>query len=152
MTFVVLEDDYLQEAPLRNNLVAQFGAPHVTRLITAKEFSDALPGFGPGNPDIFLIDLLIPWHTVDQAAGPPPKEFRTPHRGIACQRLLQQNDATRNTPVILFTELDRTNDALAKELVGLPRYVRYLRKDAGYVVLNRLIRELLREFSVPDKT
>jgi CheY-like chemotaxis protein len=145
MRILIVEDDGLQYESLQRGLRQEFDDAAVTWIQSAKALLEWIDKPNAESPDIILIDVMLPWQGVEAVPTPPPREvvagdYR--HIGIHCQRWLTADDRTRRTPIILFTELDRTS--LEYDLRDLPAHVRYLRKDAGYMTLNRLIHRLTR--------
>jgi DNA-binding NarL/FixJ family response regulator len=142
MRIAIVEDDHLQYGRLQENLQTEFQA-EVTRVGTAQTFFLALSTLRSKPPNIFIIDVMLPWQTTATAQEPPPEKYRNNrHLGIQCQKWLAEDETTRKIPVVLLTELDRSS--IGDDLKDLPANVKYLRKDAGYAALNRVIRQLIR--------
>jgi hypothetical protein len=141
MKIVVLEDDGLQFESLQHNLAMEFPGVEVELLKTAKDFRDRIPAFCSDPPGLFLIDLMVPWTQLpDEELVPKDFETKVPRLGLVCQQWLTEAEATKNIPVILYTELDLA--IIEDTLEGVTGDVQSLRKDDNYVALNRLIRRL----------
>jgi CheY-like chemotaxis protein len=143
MNILVVEDDPLQRETLDPGLRREFGDVRIEWIQTARALRDWLRDLQDGAPDIVLLDVMLPWQDLGTEAEEAPLEIRqSDYRdiGVHCLSWLLENPRTSAIPIILFTELD----CESLSLPPLPAHVEQMRKDAGYPVLHRLMRHLMR--------
>jgi DNA-binding NarL/FixJ family response regulator len=136
MKVLLVEDDYLQEEAIREEIEARFPDATVETIYTESDFRAQLPSIVGAPPDVVLMDCMIRWTdpSPEMDRNLPPPDVRDggiARAGLRCQQLLASHDP--ELPVILYTVLDRA------DLVGLPKGVTYLHKSA---TLKPLVREL----------
>ena len=143
MKVLIIEDDYLDADFVYRNLKHAFRAVELDHIRTESEFLSRLDEIVEDPPDIFIIDVMLPWASPSEHIIEPPREVIEEHyyrAGFRCQRRLAEREETKNKAVIFYTALDRQD--LEMDLGRLPRNVFHLRKHSDSEPLIRLIRAL----------
>jgi hypothetical protein len=142
---VVVEDDHLQDGPLRDFLGEQFPTARIMPLMTEREFRDHLAGFCQDPPDLIIMDVMMRWTDPRPGEPPPPADvlmggYR--RAGIRCVNLLAREPALGTVPVIYYTILERS-DLERGDAEALSGNVFLIRKSSDRQPLTRKIRELI---------
>jgi CheY-like chemotaxis protein len=142
---VVVEDDHLQELPIRGKLEDAFPDAEVERIATESDFRSSLPELSKRRPDIIIIDVMLRWADLRPGFPKPPPDVVEGgyHRaGLRCAEWALRNPALRATPIVLYSILER--DEVRREgEAKLGDNVSYLRKSADINVLARHLRKLI---------
>lgn len=140
MRIVVVEDDYLEEAVLKELLLKEWPAAEVQAIRTEADFLRELPTIEAGPPDIAFIDVMLRWDRPrPELRTELPEGWDGPYRaGIRCAERLLESARTSSVPIIVRSVVD-----FADEVRGLPPHVRFLSKDAHPASLIRLARSLI---------
>lgn len=147
---VVVEDDHLQEEPLREQLSESFVGGTVEIILTEQEFRARLESFRVEPPDIVVLDVMLRWTFPSPDASPPPFDVEKGgyyRAGIRCAELLANDELLSKIPIILLTILER--DDLGRDGQHLPDSVTYMRKSADPDFLIKTIRALLESIDRP---
>jgi DNA-binding NarL/FixJ family response regulator len=140
---VVVEDDHLQDAPLREMLRDQFPAARIESVSTERDFRGQLDGYRTDPPDIVIMDVMMRWAHPRLGDPPPPDDvleggYR--RAGIRCVELMAREPTLCEVPVIYYTILERSD--LERDAKALTGNVFLLRKSSDRQPLTRKIREL----------
>jgi len=143
---VIVEDDHLQEGPLEDQIRDAFSPARITTVATEEEFRRRLGDFRRDPPDLFVMDLMLRWSYPSRTAIPaPPDVARGGYQraGLRCARLMAEDPALCEVPVVFYTILERSD--LDRDLDQVPGAdTAYVRKSTDPEVLVRKIRALLR--------
>src|SRR5207249_2521937 len=119
MHILLLENDDLQVEQIEEDIKARFGLDvTVERIATEYEFRQWLNSVGLSNPDIAILDVMVPWTDPAPVIPERPGEVLEQghyRAGLRCANLLAQK--APRIPIILYTVLE-TSD-LARELPSL---------------------------------
>src|SRR5687767_696280 len=130
MRILLLENDYLQAEQIEEDIKAHFGHDvTVERIATEYDFRQWLDAVDRSNPDIAILDVMVPWADPAPKIPEPPQEVveKGHYRaGLRCANLLAQK--APQIPSILYTVLEKTD--LARELASLPPKVLFLSKGS----------------------
>jgi hypothetical protein len=150
MYIILAENDYLQAEPLEETLRETFNPSKFFRYKTEKEFQDALSEIAANPPNVFVIDVMLPWTQPnpeeEEFIGDEEQASSSYHQaGMRCALLLAENEQTKNIPVILYTVLKGSDVANLKKEQPLPNQpyssIHYVRKEADFQNLIDKIRE-----------
>ena len=142
MNIVVVEDDYLQAAWLKETLEREFAECTVELAPTESHFREQIGRWETNRPDLFIIDVLLAWALPSRQIPEPPPEVDEggfQRAGLRCQALLAENEVLRRVPVVFYTVLDR--DVLESELPRWPGGVSFLKKGDSKDKLLELVRQ-----------
>jgi DNA-binding NarL/FixJ family response regulator len=143
-TFVIVEDDHLQQGPLEENLLDAFPGAQVTVLGSEHQFREQLPQLIESPPDLVLMDVMLRWALPSPNTPEPPTEVTEGgyyRAGLRCASLLLADQRSRMVPVVLYTILERSD--LERDSPGLPANSSYVGKSSDIEVLLRKVRKLL---------
>lgn len=140
ITIVLIEDDYMQRDWLQNELEREFDTT-ITAYTSESEFVEAAPELARLRPDVFVVDIMLPWNNTDnlvegQALTEAPadrSDILT--SGIRIKRDIECSPELQNGAVILYSVLDRSD---------LPPDTRFLPKESSIGPLAREIRARVR--------
>lgn len=110
MKIILLEDDHLHAEAVSAELQRNFPNCQVEHISTELQFRNRFNSFTKNPPDLFIFDVMVRWTDPSPDMVPIPKEImdKGPWRaGLRCQEMVAENEATKTTPVILFSVLDR---------------------------------------------
>jgi len=144
--FVVVEDDHLQEGPLKDRLESVFPDATVETVCTEEEFRTHLPQLRAHVPDLIVMDVMLRWADPRPDLPTPPEEVVSGgyyRAGLRCAWLLSDDALLRDVPVILYTILERSD--LERDGETLPANTTYVGKSSELDVLVRRIRAKLRD-------
>jgi CheY-like chemotaxis protein len=144
MYVVIVEDDYLQRDPIREDLEDAFPGIEVVTIKTELEFQRRLPEIRDCKPDVMIIDVMLRWADPQPNFPKPPPEIEKEgfyRAGLRCAQLVESDPILRDTPIILYTileegEIDREGRTLGGKLT-------HLRKGGATDILIRHVRELV---------
>lgn len=144
MRIVLVEDDALQAREIRDFLAKNLPETSVDWLPSESAFYDALRQYESQPPDLFILDVILRWATVEEVMPPVPEEVAEEGRyeaGLRCVRKLCNLTALSRVPVIIYTVQDPPR--VATTLAGLPPHILYLHKspDIGELLIH--VRSLL---------
>jgi CheY-like chemotaxis protein len=143
---VIVEDDHLQEGPLEDQIRDTFPSARIRTVATEEEFRTRLDDFRRDPPDLFVMDVMLRWSYPSPASTPaPPDVARGGYQraGLRCVRLMAEDPALRDVPVVFYTILERSD--LDRDSDQVPEAdTTYVRKSTDPEVLVRKIRGLLR--------
>lgn len=140
---LVVEDDYLQEGPLVDEISDTFPSSRVKSIYTEHEFRKQLTGLRREAPDLVIMDVMLRWADPGPDNTDPPQEVVREgfyRAGLRCAEIIAADDKLRAVPVILYTILEK--DDLERQGKPLPTNVTYVRKSTDLDVLLRKIREI----------
>ncbi len=140
--FIVVDDDQLWWERVREELDRSFNEIEWTWIKTESEFRNAVPELIDNPPALILMDVMLPWCTPSEDMEEPPDDVREEgfyFAGLRCSRLLRNNAATKDIPVVLWTVLER--EAL-RDSVDFDYNGPYVRKDADFEPLLEAICQL----------
>ena len=139
VSIVLVEDDFFQYTDIKARLEAEFGDE--VRVITDEsEFIEALPSLAESSPDVFVIDVMLPWHNLDRLTDSveisecPPDRTDVHVAGIRLEQDIRANPVLRNAITVLFSVLDRTD---------LPPDTVFVSKGQDIIQLVKHIRRVL---------
>lgn len=130
MHIVIVEDDFRQAAWMNERIKGRWPAANVERLNTELDFREALPRLAAHPPSLIILDVMLRWQDLSPTMVARPDDVKAEgvyRAGLRCERLLAQDERTRDVPVILYTTLDAPD--MQGPLKVLPCNVRYVRKD-----------------------
>ena len=144
MRIILIEDDHLQEEPILNQLragLAKHGEVRIRKYQTASDFEAVLEDIAGWNPDVFVIDIMLPLNSPDELSDMSQEEIgeleETSDGGFVCLQMILEEERLASTAVFLFSVLEEGE--LKDELQGLPANVRFMRKESD---LRGLIAEI----------
>jgi CheY-like chemotaxis protein len=143
MYIMLVEDDHLQSAALQEDLRREFPSARIELVRTEYEFYRKLDAIERDRPDVIVMDVMLRWTNPAPEMPPPSDVVRAEgfyKAGLRCTALLNENEKTKNIPVILYTSLEKQD--LHDDLDKLPQNVEYTGKDADVATLAMRIREL----------
>ncbi|HEU0087733.1 MAG TPA: hypothetical protein VFQ77_08795 [Pseudonocardiaceae bacterium] len=141
---VIVEDDHLQEGPLKEYLSDAIADADIETLCTEQEFRQRLPALRERVPDLVVLDVMLRWTFPTPDALPPPQDVVAGgyyRAGLRCARLLADDPKLGAVPVVLYTILERSD--LERDGETLPENSIYVGKNAELDVLSRKVRTLL---------
>ena len=132
MYVLIVEDDYIQWGALREALEKALRRKipelRVERIATEERFRAALADIVRNPPDVIIMDVMLRWADAGERLPEAPEEVRREgyrRAGVRCRRLIADNPATRDIPVILYTVLEesdlREDTGVESESVYLPK-------------------------------
>jgi DNA-binding NarL/FixJ family response regulator len=140
---VVVEDDHLQDGPLRELLQEQFPAARIDAVRTEKDFRGRLDDYRRDRPDVVVMDVMMRWADPRPGDPPPPPDVLAGgyrRAGIRCADLMARDPALCDVPVIYYTILERSD--LERDTEALAGNVFLIRKSSDRQPLTRKVREL----------
>lgn len=143
MYILIVEDDHLYADWLQSVLEKHFRGAEFRRIGTESEFRNGIGEIAAHPPDIVILDIMLRWTRPSPNMPPMPSEIDEEgfyRAGFRCERLLREHEATKNTPVILYTVLEK-ND-LKKDLVHQTSNVVHLGKSRGAKTLIEAIERI----------
>jgi DNA-binding NarL/FixJ family response regulator len=144
ITIVIVEDDPLQVESLKVSL-AVLRNVQIIEIRTERAFRVGFDQLAAAQPDVVLMDVMLRWTDPAPNMEPPPDEVRSQkfyRAGLRCQKMLSQDDRTRDIPVCLYTVLERAD--LESELADLPANVVHIRKESDTRTLVESLREIIK--------
>lgn len=142
---VIVEDDHLQEAPLKDYLRVTITDAQIEPICTELGFRTRLPALREHVPDIVVMDVMLRWTFPAPDAVVPPEDVASGgyyRAGLRCARLLANDSQLCGVPVILYTILERSD--LERDGEALPKNSTYLGKNTELDVLSRKVRDVLK--------
>jgi len=147
MRLVIVEDDHMQSEVMVEAVRNAFPSAEIMPPIqTERAFYAWLDTVTEDLPDLFIIDIMLPWTTTDDILGDPEQSIPDQVRregvytaGLRCQARLQQKVMTRHLPVLLYSVLEQ--DDLKPVLDQVPAHVYVLSKSSD---TSPLIQEISR--------
>lgn len=130
MTILVVEDDHLQLRWVVSELQQEFPNAEINEIRTEYEFNTKLTKIAKSQPDIILMDIMLPWTEPSPEMPEAPYEVEEQgfyRAGFRCQKLLNENEKTRDIPILLYTVLSK--DDLKTEIDSLSPNVMHLQKS-----------------------
>lgn len=149
MRILLLEDQPLEQRSIADSLERAFPSVVLECLRTEYEFRSRLEAITKDPPDIFIVDMMLPWTSVSEDMAMPPEEVKTEgyyRAGLRCQRLLATQEQTKDKTVIFYTVLERHD----LDLEDRPPNVFHLRKESDHSALIQLIRASYSATAVRD--
>lgn len=144
MRILIVEDDKLQFETIRKAISVSpyLGGAKVERIVTELEFREKFENIAAHNPTAILMDVMLKWTTKNHWVAPPQEVdeqgfFRA---GLRCERLLAQDERTREIPVIIYSVLGKED--LEDDFTPRPN-VKYVDKDFSHWGIEKAVRELL---------
>lgn len=126
MYILIVEDDEPQFNLVKSGLekLRSFSNARIERIATEFDFQKKIEKIAIEKPDIIIMDVMLKWTFPSRVMPPSPGDMD--RAGIRCEKLLSENEETKNIPVILYTVLSK--DDLNNELPKRTN-VKYLDKD-----------------------
>jgi CheY-like chemotaxis protein len=126
MYILIVEDDEPQFNLVKSGLerIRALSADRIERIATELEFQKKFDELAENKPDVIIMDVMLRWTNPMREMPPSPGDMD--RAGIRCEKMLANNNKTKDIPVILYTVLSR--DDLKDDLPNRPN-VRYLDKD-----------------------
>jgi CheY-like chemotaxis protein len=126
MYILIVEDDEPQFNLVKSGLerIRSFSKDRIERIATELDFQNKFDEIATNKPDVIIMDVMLRWTDPVRNMLPAPGDMD--RAGIRCEKMLANNDKTRDIPVILYTVLSR--DDLKDDLPNRQN-VRYLDKD-----------------------
>jgi len=143
MKVLVVEDDYLQADWIQRNLERALPGITIYYINTELEFRSRLDYIAGATPDVIVMDIMLRWANPDPNLQLPPEEVKEGgfyRAGLRCQKLLANDERTKDIPVIFYTVLEPYD--LESELQQLSGNITYLRKESDLTSLIYRIRDL----------
>lgn len=109
MNVLIVEDDYYQAQWIEQKILETFKDSRCKIIRTEREFREFIAEREGFDPDIIILDVILPWTMPDQTVDPPPREVKINGRrraGMRCQQLLAADPETQRIPVVLYTVLE----------------------------------------------
>jgi len=111
MKILIVEDDYLFAEEMKQDILAapEFQGAEVEVVGTEQEFRDGFEQIQQAGYDLIILDVMIRWVDPSPEARKPDEDvledgyFRA---GIRCLQMLRQAEATKDTPVVIHSNLD----------------------------------------------
>ncbi|MBS1787714.1 MAG: hypothetical protein JST85_08330 [Acidobacteria bacterium] len=141
MRIILIEDDYMQEDWIGTELESRF-VKKPEKIFSEFGFREQLNQIIASPPDIFVVDIMLPWTEVGESDEERPDEVKEGGKfraGFRCIELLARYEKTRNIPIILYSAMAK--DDLKDELRRMPSHVRFIPKDSDIQPLIDAIRE-----------
>lgn len=143
MRIVSLEDDEPFWDLLKEAIEEEFPDVEMTWVRTESEFCQRMGEFAANPPQIFILDAMVKWADATSKMPVAPEDvigegyYRA---GLRCRRRLLENSATAETPVILFTVLERAD--IERVVSHLPGGTAFIAKSGDFRELILTINEL----------
>ncbi len=128
MYIIVVEDDQTQRKFIINTISKEFSI-EPEEIVTELEFRNSFEDIASNQPDLMIFDTMIRWTDPVPNMEKPPQEILEAgfyRAGIRCIKMLNDDDRTKNIPVIIYSVLDYED--IEKEIKELPK-AKYLFKD-----------------------
>ena len=111
MKILIVEDDYLFAEDMRQDILSnpKFAGSQVDMVCTEQEFREKFADIIRAKYDLVILDVMIRWVEPSPEQKPPEDDvleegyFRA---GIRCLQKLRGNDATKEIPVVIHSNLD----------------------------------------------
>ncbi|MBK6795261.1 MAG: hypothetical protein IPG76_00250 [Acidobacteria bacterium] len=143
MRILLIEDDDMQEDWINSELEPCFRTK-VEKIYTEFDFRKKIDQLVSVPPDVFVIDIMLPWTEVGESDEERPHDVKEGGKflaGFRCVKLLAEHEETRNIPVILYSAMAKGD--LEDELRDLPPHVKFIPKDSIIEPLIDAIREMV---------
>jgi CheY-like chemotaxis protein len=126
MYILIVEDDEPQFNLVKSGLerIKGFSDARIERIATELDFQNEFHKIIENKPDVIIMDVMLCW--THPARDMPPEPGDMDRAGIRCEKMLANNEETKNIPVILYTVLSRED---LKDDLPNRQNVRYLDKD-----------------------
>ena len=148
MRIVLVEDDGLYVEALSDAMKSRWPEVEIRAYSSEQEFRSSLPVIASFNPDIVIIDVVLKWTVPSKSMPNPPPEVIRDGRfraGIRCRELLAREPATRLTPAILYTVLERKD--IQDDLIAIGVPVVHVPKSSSIGNLFRHIETMMKSSS-----
>jgi len=109
MKILCVEDDHLVAKPILDELQAAFPDAEVKWIGTESEFRTHFESVAANPPDIVIMDVMKLWDVPSRNPAPLPDDVRrggVSRAGIRCAKMLNNDERTKDVPIILYTVLD----------------------------------------------
>src|SRR5262249_54361166 len=140
---VLVEDnpDWLELAT--SELQKEWPACEVDSVTTESQFMERFKSWERDPPDVFIMDIMIPWADPARDMPKPPNEVQEhgfARAGLRCHSRLTANERLQKVPVVFWTIVELTD--LRRE-AGVTRSMICVRKEEHLAGLLRRVREVL---------
>jgi len=104
INILLIEDDALQASYIRTALVSG-GDFAITTYSTEAVFRREFVSISRTPPDLFIMDLMIPWTDVEMLEEMPPQIAAEGSytAGLRCLRMIREDSITANLPVLFYS-------------------------------------------------
>ncbi len=143
MDILCVEDDHIIAKPIIDELSAAFPEAEIKWIGTESEFYNSFEQIAENLPVIVTMDVMKLWAIPSANMPFPPAEVKRGgiHRaGIRCAIRLNNDERTRNIPIVLYTVLDEKD--LEESLMKLNNCY-YVSKEKPLSHLVEKVRELV---------
>jgi CheY-like chemotaxis protein len=106
MIVVLIDDDQAQADEIEAALARVCGGVEVKRHETEHDFCAALGRYEQDPPDVFIIDMMVPWTIPSESQPPAPDEVRSGKyytAGFRCLDRLAKTAVLCDVPRLLYT-------------------------------------------------
>jgi CheY-like chemotaxis protein len=139
---VLLEDDYIQVENLVDFFVDHYPSVDLVVVQSERDFRFRMAEFGVAPPDLFILDVMVPWtdysEELGSAVAPSEVVEGGPFgAGLRCLQLLLASPRLGRVPVIVLSVMERTVD---KEV---PEHVLWLQKPVLRTRFEVVLRSVL---------
>lgn len=143
---VIVEDDHFQAQGLKELIQTLEGYrdAQIELISTERSFCEQLSTYRMRPPDLFVLDVMVPWDKPSPNPVSPPLEVEEEgysRAGIRCLHRLRKAQETADVPALLLTVLSRGD--LRSLLPNLDRRTRHLEKAADDTEVLKVLRDLL---------
>jgi CheY-like chemotaxis protein len=141
---VVVEDDYLQREPIRDEFAAAFPKARIETITSESEFRGRLRELRRRRPDVIIMDVMLRWANPHPNSPQPPSEVAEGgyyRAGLRCAELVRDDPSLRNVPIVLYTILER--DDVQRAGRGLGNKILHVRKGQDIEYLIRRVKALV---------
>ena len=141
---MIVEDNYWQSQWITKVLKDHFSKAKIECIETELEFRSGFEVIVANKPDVVVMDIMLRWTNPSPNMTPPPLEIQNAgfyHAGFRCKTLLNQDETTKNIPILLYTVLGMED--LESELPIIQDNVIFLQKDGDTESLSDSIHSLI---------
>src|SRR4051812_7072954 len=104
LNIVLVEDDPTPAKRVHRTLLEELPGSKITRIWTEAEFRSKVSEFSKENPDVIILDVMLPWTDVEHMVPLPDDVPDDYHRaGFRCIKFLAESDGTQGIPCIIYT-------------------------------------------------
>jgi CheY-like chemotaxis protein len=139
MRILLVEDDWIQEESIRDEIHVAFPGSTVESFCTELEFRENLERLRAEPPDLIILDMMIRWTDPSPELDESPVQFDPHLAGLRCKQLL--NEFCKDVPIVFHTILT-IEDVNKEQGFGNEKKERFVMKTGNSIQLIKAIHDL----------